>query len=49
MIASDTSERQGSVGVWSVGNTGMEGKFYARTGSTLECKGDTSPTIVARR
>jgi hypothetical protein len=49
VIASDTSERQGDVGVWSVGNTGMEGKFYARTGATLECKGDTSPTIVARR
>jgi hypothetical protein len=49
VIASDISERQGDVGVWSVGNTGMEGKFYARTGATLECKGDTSPTIVARR
>ncbi len=48
-IASDTSERQGDVGVWSVGNTGMEGKFYARTGATLECKADSSPTIVARR
>ena len=48
-IATDTSERQGDVGVWSVGNTGMEGKFYARTGATLECKSDTSPTIVARR
>src|SRR5215212_8144738 len=49
VIASDTSERQGDVGVWSVGNTGMEGKFYARTGATLECKADSSPAIVARR
>ena len=49
VIASDTSERQGDVGVWSVRNTGMEGKFYARTGATLECKADSSPTIVARR
>ena len=49
VIASDTSERQGDVGVWSVGNTGMEGKFYARTRATLNCKGDTSPTILARR
>jgi hypothetical protein len=49
VIASDISERQGDVGVWSVGNTGMEGKFYARTRATLECRGDSSPTIVARR
>ena len=49
VIASDISERQGDVGVWSVGNTGREGKFYARTRATLECKGDTSLTIVARR
>jgi hypothetical protein len=49
VIASDTSERVGSVGVWSTGNTGMEGKFYAKTRATLACTGDTSPTIVARR
>jgi hypothetical protein len=49
VIASDTSERVGDHGEWSVGNTGMEGKFYARTRATLECKADTSPTIVARR
>jgi hypothetical protein len=49
VIASDTSERVGDHGEWSVGNTGMEGKFYARTRATLSCKGDTSPTIVARR
>ena len=49
VIASDTSERVGDHGEWSVGNTGMEGKFYARTRGTLECTGATSTTIVARR
>jgi hypothetical protein len=49
VIASDTSERQGNIGVWSTGNTGKAGKFYARTVSTLECTGATSKTIVARR
>jgi hypothetical protein len=49
VIASDISERQGNIGVWSTGNTGKSGKFYARTGGTLECRGDISQTIVARR
>ena len=49
VIASDTSERVGDHGEWSVGNTGMEGKFYARTRGTLEYTGATSTTIVARR
>jgi hypothetical protein len=49
VIASDISERQGNIGVWSTGNTGREGKFYARTRGTLECTGATSTTIVARR
>jgi len=49
VIASDISERQGDIGLWSVGNTGREGKFYARTRGTLECTGATSTTIVARR
>jgi len=46
MIASDTSERQGDHGEWSVGNTGFKsGKFYARAGKTPSCKRGTSPTI----
>ena len=49
VIASDISERVGDHGEWSVGNTGMEGKFYARTRGNLECTGATSTTIVARR
>jgi hypothetical protein len=49
LVASDISERVGDVGVWSTGNTGKEGKFYARTRGTLACTGATSQTIVARR
>ena len=45
VIASDTSERQGDVGVWSVGNTGMEGKFYALATGTDSCKKGFSKTI----
>ena len=49
VIASDISQRVGDHGEWSVGNTGREGKFYARTRGTLACTGATSATIVARR
>ena len=49
LIATDTSERQGNRGVWSTGNTGMSGKFYARTGKVPGCTGATSKTITARR
>lgn len=49
LIATDTSERQGNRGVWSTGNTGMSGKFYARTGKVPGCTGSTSKTITARR
>ncbi len=31
------------------GNTGMFGKFYARVGKTVDCKGDTSKTVRSRR
>lgn len=46
LIASDTSERQGKVGVWSVGNTGYKkGRFYARVTKTPDCRGAFSETI----
>jgi hypothetical protein len=48
-IATDTSERRGNVGVWSTGNTGIAGRFYVRTGRTLNCRAGTSDTIRARR
>ena len=43
---SDTSEQQGDVGVWSLGNTGLrDGFFYAKAKSTPECGGDRSPVL----
>lgn len=46
LIASDTSERQGKVGVWSVGNTGYRsGRFYAKVTRTATCRAAFSPTI----
>jgi hypothetical protein len=45
-IATDTSQRQGTHGEWSVGNTGFrDGFFYAKVGRTPSCKGDRSKTI----
>ncbi|HET9249297.1 MAG TPA: hypothetical protein VFP13_05065 [Actinomycetota bacterium] len=45
-IASDTSERDGDHGVWSVGNTGFrDGFFYAKVGRSPGCRGDRSKTI----
>ncbi|WP_182525502.1 hypothetical protein [Nocardioides dongkuii] len=45
----DTTERQGRRYTWSTGNTGTEGRFYARVARTQDCKGDVSPTIRVRR
>jgi hypothetical protein len=45
-IASDISERSGSVGVWSVGNTGFKkGKFYAKAAHSRGCNVGFSKTI----
>ncbi len=48
-FASDTSEIVNGVGTWSVGNTGTEGKFYAKVRKTSVCKADASPTVKAVR
>ncbi|MDZ5619456.1 hypothetical protein [Nocardioides bizhenqiangii] len=45
-VASDTSEVQSGVGVWSTGNTGLAGKFYAKVTKTALCNADFSPTIT---
>lgn len=45
-FASDTADADGS---WNTGNTGTPGRFYAKVKKTTRCKGDTSPTIRARR
>jgi hypothetical protein len=45
-IATDTSERNGDHGEWSVGNTGRKnGDFYAKVKRTDDCKPDRSRTI----
>jgi hypothetical protein len=45
-IATDTSQRVGDHGEWSVGNTGeRDGFFYARAARTELCRGDRSRTI----
>lgn len=45
-IGSDTSERSGDHGVWSIGNSGFRnGDFYAHVTRTDACKGDFSRTI----
>lgn len=48
-FASDNASKNGSRYEWSTGNTGVEGKFYAKVRRTPSCKGDTSPTIRATR
>jgi hypothetical protein len=49
VIASDTSELQNGVGEWSTGNTGIEGRFYAKVKPTVQCKGAISDTVRAVR
>jgi hypothetical protein len=48
-VASDTASLSGDRYEWNTGNTGLEGKFYARIGRTQDCKPDTSETVRARR
>ena len=49
VIASDTTELQNGVGEWNTGNTGIEGRFYAKIKRTPLCKAATSPTVRAIR
>lgn len=49
LLASDISEKQGDAYVWSTGNTGVAGRFYAKVKRTPDCKPDTSPTIKATK
>ena len=48
-VGSDTASLQGDRYMWSTGNTGQFGKFYARAKRTADCKGDSSPTVRSRR
>jgi hypothetical protein len=45
-FAMDTSDSDGD---WNTGNTGTEGKFYAKVKKNASCQGDLSPTIRATR
>ena len=45
-FASDTTDSDGD---WNTGNTGTEGKFYAKVKRNTECRADFSPTIIAQR
>jgi len=44
-VASDRASRSGDRYQWSVGNPGIQGKFYARAGKISGCKAGASPTI----
>jgi hypothetical protein len=48
-FASDTTDLQGMKYVWSTGNTGTEGRFYAKLKATAECKAAASRTIRVQR
>jgi hypothetical protein len=48
-VGQDTTEVVGDVGVWSTGNTGIAGRFYAKVTKTSSCKGAVSTTIRAAR
>ncbi len=48
-VATDTASRTGGRYMWSTGNTGLSGKFYARVAKTDRCTADTSPTVVSVR
>ena len=48
-FASDTTDLQGQKYVWSTGNTGTEGRFYAAVPAKAGCRRDVSPTIRVRR
>jgi len=48
-FASDTVDLEGGHYVWSTGNTGTEGRFYAHLKGTADCKPATSRVIRAQR
>ncbi len=48
-FASDTTDLSGGRYTWSTGNTGTEGRFYAKLKATPECRGAVSAVVRARR
>ena len=49
LFTADTTDLQGGKYVWSTGNTGQAGRFFAKVGGTPDCQSDVSPTIRVRR
>ncbi|WP_244931142.1 hypothetical protein [Nocardioides sp. W7] len=47
--ATDTTDLQNGRYAWSTGNTGTEGRFFAKVARKAGCRGDVSPTIRVRR
>lgn len=48
-FATDNAELRDGVGVWSTGNTGIEGLFYAKVRRTDQCRGDSSRSVRTQR
>lgn len=46
---SDTTDLVAGRYVWSAGNTGQPGRFFAKVAPQPGCRGDVSPTIRVRR
>jgi len=44
-IGMDTASLNGDRYEWSTGNTGIDGKFYARAPKTSQCQADNSRTV----
>ncbi len=50
LFATDTTNETGPAPyTWNTGNTGQEGKFFAKVSAKPGCRADVSPTIVAIR
>ena len=47
--ATDTTDLQNGVYVWSTGNTGTEGRFFAKVPKKDGCEAAKSPTIRVQR
>lgn len=48
LIGTDNASKNGNRYMWSLGNTGMKGKFFAKAPRISGCEGDKSPTIRVR-
>lgn len=48
-FASDTTDLSAGRYTWSTGNTGTEGRFYARVKATAQCRAAQSGVVRAQR